>query len=141
MGTASDSDMERRAPLPFSLDSPQSCKTAWNTCIFSPSSLAYLFRCFGQFLQSDHCMEYPGQHFLSIKYSTQLSTHYPFIKVQCPDQHSLPVHQSVVPRLVLPVHQSAVPGSELTACPSKCSQYVAHFLEEITPVFHRRQSA
>lgn len=112
MSTALGSDMERRAPLPFPQDSPWSCKVAWNTCVFFPSSLDYLFRCFGQLLRS--C--------LTSVWSAQAST-------ICPSKRSA--------RL-----KSECSAWLRTHCLSIKVQFPAHFLEEIIPipVVHRGDS-
>lgn len=103
MSTALGSDMGRKAPLPFSPDSPRSCKVAWNTCIFFPSSLAYLFRCFGQLLWS--C--------LTSVWSAQAST-------VCPSKYSARLKSEC--SAWLRSHSLSIKV-----------QFPAHFLEEIIP--------
>lgn len=150
VSTASGSDVERSAPLPFSPNSPQSFKVAQNTCIFFPSSMDYLFRSLGSFSSSvwslyevprpalDHQSAVPGSALIAClskgstqastscpsKYSAQPSTQFLSIKVQCPAQHSLPDHESMGPDSAL-------------YCLSIKVQCMVHFLEEITPLFHR----
>lgn len=102
--------MGRKAPLLFPPDSPRSCKVAWNTCVFFPSPLAYLFRCFGQLLWS--C--------LTSVWSAQAST-------VCPSKHSARLKSK---------HSAWLRTHSL----SIKMQSPAHFLEEIIPVVHRGDS-